>query len=201
MIRSTINYNTIIEEFSYLSYNNMIKSLSHGLPDIWLNKYIKMTRNSTNVIKFSESGFQFLFDFSSELVLESEKTKETHEDRVVAVYGKSKLIRDKRDRSRMVGFLGPSAKVFNKNYDKGHFIGHSLGGGLDVNLFPQLKEINRGLSQRGKVFRKMERHCSKNIGTFCFSRPIYQDDSWIPSYIEYGILLKDGSLWVELFEN
>jgi len=49
------------------------------------------------------------------------------------------------------------------------------------------------LCRRGKVFRAMERHCSENPGTFCFSRPIYCDRSWHPCMIEYGLLTKEGT--------
>ena len=190
-----------MSELLDFSIDNKIKVLYDTLPDIWIDSYREMTSYETNVIKFSDNDFEFLFDFTSELEDNLGSVKGINDDRVVVAYGKSKPRIDKRDANRMAGFLGQSTKVFKKNYDKGHYIGHSLGGGLDVNLFPQRKDINRGISPRGKIFRKMETYCSKNIGAFCFTRPIYNDSSWYPSFIEYGILKSDGYLWVEIFEN
>jgi len=161
-----------------------------------------MTHTATNILQFKDNSFEFLFDFSSELVTKGVVPRDQAvEDRVVAVFGRSRPSSRKRDASRMKGFLGPSSKVFANNYDKGHFIGHALGGGPDVNLFPQRKDINRGWSTRGRVFRAMERYCSKNSGTFFFLRPIYCDRSWRPCLIEYGLLTKAGDFWVEKFEN
>ena len=57
-----------------------------------------------------------------------------------------------------------------------------MGGGLDINLFPQVKATNRG-----GLWRKMERYCAANLGTFCFIHPIYRDQSWRPAALEYGI--------------
>ena len=43
--------------------------------------------------------------------------------------------------------------------DKGHFIAHAIGGGLDMNIFSQARDLNRGISEQGKVYRLMERYC------------------------------------------
>lgn len=197
-----IDYDYIHSGLSTSDIEEIIKFLCEMLPDEWCEKYRKMTPTATNIHQFNDNSFEFLFDFSSELVTKGVVPRDQAvEDRVVAVFGRSRPNSRKRDASRMKGFLGPSSKVFANNYDKGHFIGHALGGGLDVNLFPQRKDINRGWSTRGMVFRAMERYCSKNSGTFCFLRPIYCDRSWRPCLIEYGLLTKAGDFWVEKFEN
>ena len=52
--------------------------------------------------------------------------------------------------SRMRGFPDVSASVRRALgtraffADKGHFLGHASGGVLDINLFPQRRELNRG---------------------------------------------------------
>jgi len=197
-----IDYDHILSKLSTSDIEEIIKFLEEVLPSEWCEKYREMTPTVTNILQFNDNSFEFLFDFSSELVNKDVvPCDQAVEDRVVAVFGRSQPSSKKRDASRMKGFLGPSSNVFGNNYDKGHFIGHALGGGLDVNLFPQQRGINRGWSRRGKVFRAMERHCSENPGTFCFSRPIYCDRSWHPSMIEYGLLTKEGKFWVEKFEN
>jgi len=75
------------------------------------------------------------------------------------------------------------------------------GGSLDVNIFPQKRELNRGWSEEGKLFRRMERHAGERPGTFCFARPIYHDMTCCPTVLECGVLKEDGTLWVERFEN
>jgi hypothetical protein len=57
--------------------------------------------------------------------------------------------------------------------------------GLDVNLFPQRREVNRGWSDEGKLFRKMERYAAEHPGTFCFARPICRDLSRRPIIPKY----------------
>jgi hypothetical protein len=157
-----------------------------------------MTRHPVNVVRLYHGAFRYVYDWYSEL----ERTySETIEDRVVGVYGRSGLRADPRERRWMRGWLGPTTKVFDAGTDKGHFIAHAAGGGLAVNIFAQRRDINRGWTPRGRVYRCMERYCIANPGTFCFSRAIYDDDSSRPSEIEFGILLDVDMLWVERFEN
>jgi hypothetical protein len=123
------------------------------------------------------------------------------EDRVVAVYGCSQPTPEQRDSSRMKGWLGPIRQTLGENTDKGHFIAHASGGGLAVNLFRQRSDVNQGQSASGKIYRAMERYCADHPGTFCFNRALYNDDSNRPFAIEFGLIKRDLSLWVEQFEN
>ncbi len=99
----------------------------------------------------------------------------------------------------MKGFL-KGGLTDRPGYDRGHLFAHTMGGGLDINLFPQAARVNRG-----GLWRHMERYCARNPGTFCFIRPIYTDESWRPSRLEYGIFkLEDGrppEFWEHVFEN
>ncbi len=176
-------------------YIKTAQSIEKELKDIWMDQYIKMTAKQTFIHKV-ESDFTFLFDVQS-----YSEDEDFMEDRIVVTYGFSKKSKVKRDTSRLAGYLRGSWNWTDKETDKGHFIGHSLGGHLDENIFPQKKDINRGHSARGKVYRKMEQYCADNEGTFCFSRPIYCDFSLRPYVIEYGVLKQDGTLWVESFDN
>jgi hypothetical protein len=64
--------------------------------------------------------------------------------------------------------------------DRGHFVAHAAGGGMDVNFFPQAKGLNRGTTERGKAWKDMERQIIAYPGTPLFVRPIYDDASWCP---------------------
>jgi hypothetical protein len=199
---SAIDYNGLPGTLPAPDREGLLRRLADVLPELWCDAYRQMTPTPTHILQFADHGFEYLFDFSSELVSAGTVPEEKAvEDRVVAVFGRSNPGPEKRDASRMRGFLGASAEVFGENVDKGHFMGHALGGGLDVNLFPQRREINRGWSKRGKVFRAMECYCAEHPGTFCFSRPLYDDRSWWPCTIEYGLLTEEGTWWVERFEN
>ncbi len=100
--------------------------------------------------------------------------------------------------------FGQSSKVFSffgDNYDKRHFIAHYSRGSIDINLFPQRRDINRGWSAEGKRYRVMEKFVAANPGTFVFSRPIYKDFSCCPNEIEYGYCDTGFNFIVETFPN
>ena len=113
------------------------------------------------------------------------------EARVVAVSGRSVFQAKARDDFRLKGWVGATEAAFGREWDKGHFIAHSIGGAVDraeVNVLVQLRALNRGWSTEGKLFREMEAYCEANPGTFCFNRPIYEDQTGRPVFIEFGLL-------------
>lgn len=128
-------------------------------------------------------------------------------ERVVLAYAISIEQLTNRDSSRIRGFPNVNASVKRVlgakafTADKGHFLGHASGGVLDINLFPQRRELNRGWSPEGKRFRRMERYVAEHAGTFFYHRPQYDDDTWIPNSLEYGVLPADAAWWVDTFKN
>jgi hypothetical protein len=156
-----------------------------------------MGTHQTEVIRTNCKGFTYLYDLTSI----SPNTRHVN-DRLVAAYGRSIENTHARDKNRMRSTLRGGIPVDGKgSYDKGHAIAHAMGGGLDINLFPQRPDLNQGRSLDGKRYREMEKYASKNVGTFVMSRFIYHDNSWVPAFLEYGLLMKDWKLWVEWFEN
>ena len=132
---------------------------------------------------------------------------DTSIERVLLAYGLSSPQLEDRDENRMRRF--PDVNIGVRKVmgidafecDRGHFLGHAAGGELDINLFPQRRELNQGKSQEGKLFRRMERHVAKHFGTFVYHRAMYNDDTWIPDRLEYGLLADDSEWWVETFSN
>jgi hypothetical protein len=128
-------------------------------------------------------------------------------ERVTLAYAVSVEQLVKRDVGRMRGFPNPNVstqrilgeKAFHA--DKGHFLGHASGGQLDINLFPHRRELNRGWSEEGKEFRSMEKYVAEHLGTFFYHRPIYDDETWVPQTLEYGVLEHDTRWWVKIFAN
>ncbi|MGE5340945.1 MAG: hypothetical protein ACM3SY_05620 [Candidatus Omnitrophota bacterium] len=198
----TIDYQDIIREIESATLEEKIKFLTDILPNEWLIQYKAFTHRPTDVVIFNYGQFDYIFDTYtypkdwSPTISNPEIAR-----RVVAAFGRSAPPIENREVSRIKGWCGPTEKVFGKDSDKGHFIAHSIGGLLDVNLFPQRRDVNRGWSQKGKIFRAMEVYCALNPGTFCFNHPIYKDHTDRPSFIEFGVLQKEGNLWVEIFEN
>jgi hypothetical protein len=130
-----------------------------------------------------------------------------HDERVTLAYAVSVEQLHPRDVARIRGFpdvnftvrrvLGESAFPA----DRGHFLGHASGGALDINLFPQHRDLNRGWSAEGKRFRAMERFVAAHPGTFFYHRPIYKDDTWIPALLEYAVLRDGSQWWTDTFHN
>jgi len=125
-------------------------------------------------------------------------------ERVVVAWGLSAPPERERDAGRMAGFPDPNVGWGKRRIgasDRGHFLAHSAGGDMDINLFPQGRGLNRGWSPRGRVYRQMERYAAGHPGTFMFHQPEYSDESWIPRALVYGVLREDGRWWKERFEN
>lgn len=128
-------------------------------------------------------------------------------ERVALTYAFSTPALTKRDASRIRGFPNVNATVQRvmgeKAFpaDKGHFLGHASGGSLDINLFPQRRDLNRGWSEQGKRYRAMERYVAEHSGTFFYHRPIYDDDTWLPDKLEFAIHTNERGWWVDVFNN
>lgn len=103
-------------------------------------------------------------------------------ERVVAAYGTTTGRKhERRDKHRQRTY--PPMRV--PGDDKGHAIAHSAGGGLDINVFPQRKDLNRG------VFKQLEKLAVEHPGSFYFVRMIYDDDGDRPKKIEQGLIVND----------
>ena len=65
----------------------------------------------------------------------------------------------------------------------------------------RLLDLNRGWSIQGKRFREMEKYVATHVGTFFYHGALYDDETWIPASLEYGVLREDGTWWIERFHN
>jgi hypothetical protein len=130
----------------------------------------------------NETGFSYLFDFARQ--------------RNVVAFGTPTANDEKRDSTRMAGHPLSSGS----EYHRGHLIAHSLGGGTDINLLPQLASVNVG------AFRSIERVAKATIseGMSClyFVRALYADDtSQVPSHLEQCLVLASGVFYYAIHDN
>ena len=193
-----IDYPAILRGSEVRDYEPLVASLTQVLIDHWVDAYYDMVDHQPYILDVHDRGFNFLFDLT--LAKYDKNDPNRPDDRVVAAYGRSRRPEEKRDASRIRGF-GNIGDPSRGPMDKGHLAAHGMGGALDINIFPQRREVNRGWSAEGRLYRKMERYASEHPGTFMFSRPIYGDDSWTPHALEYGLLLPEPRFWVERFPN
>lgn len=182
-----INYAAEMSALANLPLPDVIAGLMERLPDEWAKGYAAMPGAGSDLVSIVQHGYIYLFDINAE--------------RVVVAFGQSTPTSTARDSSRMQGFLKKMSDRFNGRGDKGHIMSHAQGGGMDINLFPQRPDVNRGRSKDGKIYRELERYCSMNPTAFCFSRLLYSDATWVPNEIEYGVLYHAKQFRVERVSN
>jgi len=194
----------IIDYVALLSENGECRTLAlllgECLPNLWRGAYLKTITHEPNLVRFRHRTFEYICDLYSQLELTgSVPYDQTIADRVIGVFGTSSRVQESRNRRRTKIEL--SVELEGTLRCDGHFMARSIGGGVDVNLFSQNRLLNRGWSSQGKIYRRMEKYCREQEGTFCFSRPIYGDGSNVPCWLEFGVVKGDGTLWVEIFDN
>lgn len=111
--------------------------ISEQLVPLWLDAYNSTTPWDTQVMEVPQGRLTYLFDMAPSM-------GDVGDDRVVAVWGRSTAAPAPRDRSRQAGFIPIPEKWSKAGYDRGHFVAHAAGGGMDMNFFPQAKGLNRG---------------------------------------------------------
>lgn len=201
----SIDYASFLEKARNDSGQEISVVLANELPYLWRDTYLEMMPRATNIVRFQYGAFEYIYDdYASLETTGAVPYDSTIEARLVAVSGRSIRQKGKRDDYRLKGWVGATEKAFGPRWDKGHFIAHSIGGAVDqaeANVFVQRRDLNRGWSAAGRRYREMEKYCETNQGTFCFSRPIYLDQSAKPAFVEFGVLKSNFELWVECFEN
>lgn len=188
-------YDDLLEGAEDASHGEIIDFLKGELPWLWGDHYRGYCEPYGDICIVQIGAFDYIMDDRSLLGFES---------RIIAAFGISIPNKTKRDDYRLRGWVGKTNEHFGPEWDKGHFIAHTIGGSVhhaELNVFKQLRSLNRGWSDEGKEYRKMEEYCKLNPGTFCFQRAIYEDDTANPVVCEFGLLTKEKTLWVKQFSN
>jgi hypothetical protein len=202
--KGLVDYRKVLAEAISASHD-LPSFLLEELPYIWRDAYLEMTPRPTDIIRWERGSFVYIYDDYASLEASGAVPYDPEKEaRLVAALGRSEPTKAVRDDYRLRGWVGATEKMFGSDWDKGHFIAHSIGGavdGLEANVFVQRRELNRGWSEEGKRFREMEKYCVLNPNTLCFSRPLYLDQTAKPSFVEFGVLKGDGDFWVQCFDN
>jgi hypothetical protein len=132
------------------------------LVDVWLADY-----GPGDVVETSSQRFSYLFDLD--------------EERLIAAWGVSEGRHGgPRDKARMAGHPLSAGSL----YHRGHAIPHTLGGPTDINLVPQLGQVNVG------PFRLLEKLAVATPGSLYFTYWTYrQGGCQVPSGVDQGLLI------------
>jgi hypothetical protein len=169
-----------------------VDALARRLVEVGCSAYAMTRAGSTLGEVTLPDGFTYLYDDTSIAV---DGPADAADFRVLCVWGRSRPAKTARDASRMRGYPSPQRDETSAT-DRGHLIAHSMGGGYDINLFPQAAAINR----KG-AWRELECYCADNPGTFLFLHLHYADRTDRPVAIDYSVLRVDGTLDTTRFEN
>lgn len=229
MGKAAIDYHTLVADFQKKSRRADTTATSKRafddfllakLPDLWCDAYARMPGKRLDIVQVTDE-YEFLFDLGCDRVVaafgltrynpaprDAERMSEflggTTSKTKLSQLEKSAPSKAEAKRRRHLAGLSFRERFFlthGDRYDRGHFMSHRQGGGTDINLFPQLANVNQGKSVEGKVYRAMEKACVAHQGIFCFSRPIYTDDTWVPSELEYGVFHAPDNLEFRTFPN
>lgn len=171
----------------------------------WVDEYVKDSRYCYGDITCQGfwGGFEYVIDQNTPFEIPEYPCSPVPIDRVVAAFGISTSPASLSDQKTMRNYWAHTYLYdrFGAKYNKGHLIACSMGGPIDVNLFPQIEHINLGRSAQGKRFREMERYISAHPGIFVFARPVYGDFSDCPYALEYGYCDESLTFVTETFPN
>lgn len=145
----------------------------------WLEHY-HLAVSGGDIVEVRPGKFFYLFDMGAE--------------RLIAAWGISDgRFSGERDKPRMAAFPVSARPL----YHAGHAIPHRLGGGTDINLTPQLGNINTG------PFRTLENRAMKAPGSLYFTYWIYGHGSKVQlaRRVQQGLLICGAKPDIRIFEN
>ena len=163
---------------------DVVRDISMDLVPLWCDDYYFMNPKAELVqVDIDNSGTSFTYLFDIDL------------QRNIVAFGMPIFSKHQRDASRMAGHPLSEGSRFHR----GHLMAHSIGGGTDINLVPQLGKLNIG------AFRVLERKARKlaeqNLRCLYFVRSIYATASQMPRMFEQCIIHPSGTMDYETHSN
>ena len=163
---------------------DVVRDISMDLVPLWCDDYHFMNPKAELVqvdVDSSGTSFTYLFDIDLQ--------------RNIVAFGMPTFSKHRRDASRMAGHPLSDGSKFHR----GHLMAHSIGGGTDINLVPQLGKLNIGKFR--VLERKARKLAEKNARCLYFVRSIYSSTSQTPSMFEQCIIHPFGTLDYEIHSN
>jgi hypothetical protein len=158
--------------------------IPRSLMPLWCDDYYSSNSGAQLVaVDLDDSGtwYTYLFDITLQ--------------RTIAAFGVPIFAKHRRDAARMAGHPNSAGSEFHR----GHLMAHSIGGGTDINLVPQLGKLNIG------EFRVLERKvrdlAQQNVRCLYFVRPIYGDKSQTPRMFEQCVIFPSRAISYALHKN
>jgi hypothetical protein len=164
---------------------NFPQGLTKQLLPLWETDYRRAHGRAELVVvnlDADSSSFSYLFDIDRQ--------------RNIVAFGIPIYRQQHRDASRMAGHPLSAGS----DYHRGHLMAHSIGGGADINLVPQLGRLNIG---EFRVLERMVRALAwEGVDCLYFVRTIYEDgESQTPDWIEQCVIQSSGVVNYALHKN
>lgn len=145
-------------------------------------RYLATTTSPADIVEVDVQSATYQFDIAAR--------------RLVSMTAVSAPTDARRDVSRQAGIPLERPPGTDETYHRGHGVSHRAGGGLDINVFPQLASVNVG-----KAWREFEIYSVEHPGTPMAIAFTYSDDTAVPSELEFTITRMDGSSETRQFSN
>ena len=164
--------------------SDIVSDISSQLVPLWCDDYYRSHPRANLVevtLNDSPACYSYLFDIELQ--------------RNIVAWGIPTFASHQRDAARMAGHphsAGP-------DYHRGHLMAHSIGGGTDINLVPQLGRLNIGQFRR--IERMVRQLGKENVRCFYFVRTIYTDNSQMPALFEQCVIQSSGTITYDLQKN
>jgi hypothetical protein len=144
------------------------------------------------LVSFSFDGALFWYDTLDDTT--------GRESRTVACWTRIPTAVRARDVTRQRGY--PLADTLaQRGFERGHLIARASGGGLDVNLFPQAWQVNRGRGVEGRQFRRLERLAAASPGALQMTRLLWTDNSNVSSHVHLIVAIEGRDVEQGVFGN
>lgn len=145
---------------------------------------------TADIVQFSHGTADYLFDVAGD----------PQAERTILALGRPAAPRQAREVTYQRGYPLPQVIAY-RGVDRGHFIPYTSGGLYGPNLFVQDRALNRGWSEEGRRYRKMEQRAiagAPDSQMFILSHYIDQTD--VPGFLTLGVVTADGFA-VDTFRN